>query len=243
MGIGAWFRAWAAPQVYRFDTSKDALPALVEEQLRAIVESPALYDAEAREAARLELQARKEAAGPDTRGEQAAPKVPGRPQEPGAHRLGSCAMCSGIDALGRYCFHPAVEKIDYEVGDRRRVVDGIRTVVGETRYSSACIVQVDICDGCLERIRRRHRRNNVVGLVVSLPLTFSMFVIFGLFGLMAAVGGLHYLARSNKSEHGDNLAGNLVGGPQSRPAATLSPWGMTQGFVTRKRLEQLQRRP
>jgi hypothetical protein len=60
MGLREWFRAWAAPQVYRYDTSESALHGLSEPQLTAIVDSPTLYDAQSRQAAELELQTRKQ---------------------------------------------------------------------------------------------------------------------------------------------------------------------------------------
>jgi hypothetical protein len=59
MGLREWFRAFAAPPVYRYDTSPDSLRALSDAQLEAIIGSPDAYDAGSRAAAERELGARK----------------------------------------------------------------------------------------------------------------------------------------------------------------------------------------
>ena len=75
MGVREWFRAWASPQAYRYDTNEAALRALNDSQLAAIIESPALYDAQGRQAAQRELEARKGARG--SKGAEATKQVQG----------------------------------------------------------------------------------------------------------------------------------------------------------------------
>jgi hypothetical protein len=79
MGLRELFRAWASPQVYRYDTNEDALRGLNDSQLAAIIESRALYDAQGREGAQRELEARKSARGSEGFGprELVLAKAPG----------------------------------------------------------------------------------------------------------------------------------------------------------------------
>lgn len=58
MGLTEWLKAWAAPQAYRYDTTEMGLPALSDEQLSAISESPELYDAQSRRAVWSEMKRR-----------------------------------------------------------------------------------------------------------------------------------------------------------------------------------------
>jgi DNA-directed RNA polymerase subunit RPC12/RpoP len=111
MGLKEWFRAWAAPQVCRYDTSEKGVRALTDEQLLAISESPESYDEHSRkavwsemkrriairegqEAEARELQRRKEAATATPKATR--PVMPARPVSGGhveADRPLLCPKC------------------------------------------------------------------------------------------------------------------------------------------------------